>query len=100
MSGSVQAFSSALAQRSTSSRLRNTRVCASACQLRPTLLLPDGTVVTETIAILLTLADLHPRAELLPPPDPLEDKPRALPDYKELQKQKEQQKEQPKQPSP
>lgn len=34
----------------------------------PTLILPDGTVVTETIAILLTLADRHPEADLLPPP--------------------------------
>lgn len=34
----------------------------------PTLLLPDGTVVTETIAILITLADRHPEAGLLPPP--------------------------------
>ncbi len=34
----------------------------------PTLLLPDGTVVTETIAILLTLADRHPEAALLPVP--------------------------------
>ena len=33
----------------------------------PTLVLPDGTVLTETIAILLTLADRHPGAELLPP---------------------------------
>lgn len=34
----------------------------------PTLVLPDGTVVTESLAILLTLADRHPEAELLPPP--------------------------------
>ncbi|MBR0683766.1 glutathione S-transferase family protein [Roseomonas eburnea] len=34
----------------------------------PTLILPDGTVVTETLAILLTLADRHPEAALLPPP--------------------------------
>jgi GST-like protein len=34
----------------------------------PTLLLPDGTVVTESLAILLTLADRHPEAGLLPPP--------------------------------
>jgi GST-like protein len=34
----------------------------------PTLILPDGTVVTETAAILLTLADRHPEAGLLPPP--------------------------------
>lgn len=32
----------------------------------PTLLLPDGTVLTESIAILLTLADRHPQAALLP----------------------------------
>lgn len=34
----------------------------------PTLLLPDGTVVTESLAILVTLADRHPEAGLLPPP--------------------------------
>ncbi|MBO1076660.1 glutathione S-transferase family protein [Roseomonas marmotae] len=34
----------------------------------PTLVLPDGTVVTESLAILLTLADRHPEAGLLPPP--------------------------------
>ncbi len=34
----------------------------------PTLILPDGTVVTESLAILLTLADRHPQAGLLPPP--------------------------------
>lgn len=34
----------------------------------PTLLLPDGTVVTESLAILLALADRHPEAGLLPPP--------------------------------
>lgn len=34
----------------------------------PTLVLPGGTVVTESLAILLTLADRHPEAELLPPP--------------------------------
>jgi GST-like protein len=34
----------------------------------PTLLLPDGTVLTESLAILLTLADRHPEAALLPPP--------------------------------
>jgi GST-like protein len=34
----------------------------------PTLILPDGTVLTETVAILLTLADRHPAAALLPPP--------------------------------
>ena len=33
----------------------------------PALLLPDGTVLTESLAILLTLADLHPEAGLLPP---------------------------------
>lgn len=37
----------------------------------PTLILPDGTVVTESLAILLTLVDRHPEAGLLPaPPDP------------------------------
>jgi GST-like protein len=34
----------------------------------PTLILPDGTVMTESLAILLTLADRHPGAALLPPP--------------------------------
>lgn len=34
----------------------------------PTLILPDGTVMTESLAILLTLADRHPEAELLPAP--------------------------------
>lgn len=32
----------------------------------PTLILPDGTVVTESAAILVTLADRHPEAGLLP----------------------------------
>ncbi|MEO3474149.1 glutathione S-transferase family protein [Roseomonas sp. CAU 1739] len=43
----------------------------------PTLLLPDGTVLTESIAILLTLADRHPDAALLPPPGS-SDRARAL----------------------
>jgi GST-like protein len=34
----------------------------------PTLVLPDGTVVTELLAILLTLSDRHPEAALMPPP--------------------------------
>lgn len=34
----------------------------------PTLVLPDGTVVTESVAILIILADRHPEASLLPPP--------------------------------
>ncbi|MDB5368563.1 MAG: glutathione S-transferase family protein [Roseomonas sp.] len=34
----------------------------------PTLILPDGTVMTESPAILLTLADRHPEAALPPPP--------------------------------
>ena len=34
----------------------------------PTLILPDGTVMTESLAILVTIADLHPEASLLPPP--------------------------------
>jgi GST-like protein len=34
----------------------------------PTLVLPDGTVLTESLAILVTLADRHPAAALLPPP--------------------------------
>lgn len=33
----------------------------------PTLVLPDGTLLTESVAILLTLADRHPEAGLLPP---------------------------------
>lgn len=33
----------------------------------PTLILPDGTVVTESAAILVALADRHPEAGLLPP---------------------------------
>ncbi len=37
----------------------------------PTLILPDGTVLTESLAILLTIADHFPGAGLLPaPPDP------------------------------
>ncbi|WP_137177216.1 glutathione S-transferase family protein [Roseomonas sp. AR75] len=34
----------------------------------PTLILPDGTVLTESLAILVTLAERHPEAALLPPP--------------------------------
>ena len=34
----------------------------------PVLVLPDGTVVTESLAILLTVADRHPEAGLLPAP--------------------------------
>jgi GST-like protein len=34
----------------------------------PALILPDGMVLTESLAILLTLADRHPEANLLPPP--------------------------------
>lgn len=34
----------------------------------PTLILPEGTVMTETLAILLTIADRFPGAELLPAP--------------------------------
>lgn len=34
----------------------------------PALVLPDDTVLTESLAILLTLADRHPEAGLLPPP--------------------------------
>lgn len=34
----------------------------------PTLVLPDGTVLTESLAILLAIADRHPEAALLPPP--------------------------------
>lgn len=43
----------------------------------PTLVLPDGTVMTESFAILLTLADRHPEAGLLPPPGDA-DRARAL----------------------
>ena len=43
----------------------------------PTLVLPDGMVMTESFAILLTIADRHPDAALLPPaPEP--DRARAL----------------------
>lgn len=35
----------------------------------PTLILPDGTVVTESLAILLTLEGRHPETALLPAPD-------------------------------
>lgn len=34
----------------------------------PALVLPDGTVLTESLAILLTVADRHPEAGLLPSP--------------------------------
>lgn len=34
----------------------------------PTLVLPGGTVLTESLACLLAVADLHPEARLLPPP--------------------------------
>jgi GST-like protein len=34
----------------------------------PTLVLPDGTVLTESLAILLAIAEAHPGAGLLPPP--------------------------------
>jgi len=37
----------------------------------PTLILPDGTVMTESLAILQLLADRHPEAALLPPPHDL-----------------------------
>lgn len=33
----------------------------------PALLLPDGTLVTESLAIALVIADRHPQADLLPP---------------------------------
>jgi GST-like protein len=33
----------------------------------PALVLPDGTVMTESAAILIALADRHPRAKLMPP---------------------------------
>ena len=35
----------------------------------PTLVLPDGSIMTESAAMLLHLADLHPEAGLAPPPD-------------------------------
>lgn len=34
----------------------------------PALILPDGTPLTESLAILLTIAERHPDAALLPPP--------------------------------
>lgn len=34
----------------------------------PTLIAPDGTILTESAAIVLHLADLHPEAGLAPPP--------------------------------
>ena len=34
----------------------------------PVLMLPDGTTVTESAAILIHLTDAHPQAELAPPP--------------------------------
>jgi GST-like protein len=34
----------------------------------PSLVLPDGTVMTESAAIVIALADRHPKAGLLPPP--------------------------------
>lgn len=37
----------------------------------PTLVLPGGMVMTESLAILVTLADLHPDSGLLPPPGEL-----------------------------
>ena len=35
----------------------------------PTLVLPDGAVMTESVAILIHLADSHPQARLAPAPD-------------------------------
>jgi glutathione S-transferase len=35
----------------------------------PALVLPDGTVMTESAAIAIHLADLHPQLRLAPPPD-------------------------------
>ncbi len=51
------------------------QLSACHCQLNPmgripVLVLPDGTVVTESLAILLTLALRHPGAGLLPDADP------------------------------
>jgi len=43
----------------------------------PTLVLDDGAVMTESAAIILTLHDLKPEAELLPPADAL-DRPQFL----------------------
>jgi GST-like protein len=34
----------------------------------PALVLDDGTLVTESVAVLLTIVDAHPEAKLLPPP--------------------------------
>ncbi|MBY0335713.1 MAG: glutathione S-transferase family protein [Acetobacteraceae bacterium] len=38
----------------------------------PALRLPDGTLLTESLAILLTVAERHPEADLLPPPGSIE----------------------------
>jgi GST-like protein len=43
----------------------------------PTVVLPDGTVLTETAAMLLHLDDLHPETSLVPPPGHA-DRPRFL----------------------
>lgn len=42
---------------------------ANAMRQIPTLVLPDGEVMTESAAILIYLADLHPEARLAPAPD-------------------------------
>jgi glutathione S-transferase len=34
----------------------------------PTLVLPDGEIITDTVAIILTLDERHPESRLLPPP--------------------------------
>lgn len=36
----------------------------------PALILPDGTTLTESLAILLTVADRHPEAALVPAAEP------------------------------
>ena len=43
-------------------------LCINPAGRLPVLVLPDGTVLTESLAILLTLCELHPAAGLLPPP--------------------------------
>ncbi|HTW75799.1 MAG TPA: glutathione S-transferase N-terminal domain-containing protein [Steroidobacteraceae bacterium] len=45
---------------------RDRLLCLNALAQLPTLLLPDGTVMTESAAIALLLAERHPQAELAP----------------------------------
>lgn len=55
----------------------DSQLAAEYCRMNPmgrvpTLVLEDGTVMTETLAILPHLADHHPEAALLPPPGSIE----------------------------